>query len=292
MFFLLLLFIHPLYPSSFCRWSTKHMQMYSTRNTGILTHTFPGGDESCQQLAEVGPGVFILLSQRKSFQLGGRAAVLDMRLSQGVDVSREESCSTQTNTREQMSDVKTHCDIKFKRLLCIRGLSLPAVRDLYLQKERTRSAGPRRGAWRRRGAPNSSYTGLPARHTHTALQSSITHTTRERGTQGKFNRKNFHTQSGLGVQQVLSSPDSTAIFHTKKLQLRPSAICQTAALSQLMITVTAAKRRVNQSSIFTPSSGGKARNTRWIVWSPYQVWLTWLSNGERISHCCQEHFWE
>lgn len=55
------------------------------------THTFPGGDESCQQLAEVGSGVCILLSRRESFQLGGRAAVLEVVLSQGVGISLEES---------------------------------------------------------------------------------------------------------------------------------------------------------------------------------------------------------
>lgn len=86
------------------RMNPKHMQTHTTdtrkhtqMHMHILTHTFPGGDESCQQLAEVGSGVCILLSQRKRFQLGGRAAVLEVGLSQGVGVSLEESCSTQTN---------------------------------------------------------------------------------------------------------------------------------------------------------------------------------------------------
>lgn len=41
------------------------------------THTFPGGDEPRQELAEVGSGVRVLLRERKSFQLGGRTSVLD-----------------------------------------------------------------------------------------------------------------------------------------------------------------------------------------------------------------------
>lgn len=61
----------------------------------------------------------------------------------------------------------------------VSGLSLPVARDLYLQKEQRWSAGPRLGAGRRRGAPNSLYTGQPARHTHIDLQSSETQRERE-----------------------------------------------------------------------------------------------------------------
>lgn len=60
-------------------------------------HTFPRGDESCKQLAEVGPGVCILLRQRKSFQLGRRAAVSKVGFYQGVGVSLKASYSAQTN---------------------------------------------------------------------------------------------------------------------------------------------------------------------------------------------------
>lgn len=74
-------------------------------------------------------------------------------------------------------------------------------------------------------------------------------------------------QSSMRLQKALSSPDgtTTGIFHTEKLQLRPSAICQTTALSQLMITLTARRRHMNQNSIFTLSSRGTARNTTALV---------------------------
>lgn len=58
------------------------------------THTFPGGDEPCQELAEVGSGVRVLLRERKSFQLGGRTPVLDVGFLQTVAVSLEEHCWT------------------------------------------------------------------------------------------------------------------------------------------------------------------------------------------------------
>lgn len=58
------------------------------------THTFPGGDEPCQELAEVGSGVRVLLGERKSFQLGGRTSVLDVGFLQTVAVSLEERCWT------------------------------------------------------------------------------------------------------------------------------------------------------------------------------------------------------
>lgn len=77
------------------------------KNTQI--RTFPGGDESCQELTEVGSGVCrILLSQRKSFKLGGRAPVPDVGLLQAVSVSLEEGCSAQTKT--EADHVTTYCD--------------------------------------------------------------------------------------------------------------------------------------------------------------------------------------
>lgn len=82
------------------------------RNTHILAHTFPGGDESCQELAEVGSGVCIFLTQRKSFQLGGRAPVLDVGIIQGEGVSLEESCSTQTETHKQQMILKLAAGLK------------------------------------------------------------------------------------------------------------------------------------------------------------------------------------
>lgn len=86
--------------------------MQTQRNTHILTHTFPGGDESCQELAEVGSGVCIFLTQRKSFQVGGRAPVLDVGIVQGVGVSPEESCSTQTETHKQRMTLKQAAGLK------------------------------------------------------------------------------------------------------------------------------------------------------------------------------------
>lgn len=134
------------------------------RNTHILAHTFPGGDESCQELAEVGSGVCIFLTQRKSFQLGGRAPVLDVGIVQGEGVSLEDSCSTQTETHKQQMILKLAAGLK-KGLAGLLGTT-------YLQREQRRRAGPPQGAGTRTGAQDSSYTGLPARHTHTALQSS------------------------------------------------------------------------------------------------------------------------
>lgn len=61
-----------------------------------------------------------------------------------------------------------------KLKLAARSLFVRAGRDSYLQMGQRWSAGPPRGAGRRRGARDSSSTGRPARHTHTALQSSDT----------------------------------------------------------------------------------------------------------------------
>lgn len=92
-----------------------------------------------------------------------------------------------------MLDARTRCDINESAGSFVRGL-------LYLQKERRWNAGPRRGAGRRRGAPSSLRTGLPARHTHTTRQSSETHKRGERKhTQGKFSEEGF----GMRLQQAL-----------------------------------------------------------------------------------------
>lgn len=53
--------------------------------TNTHTHTFPGGDESGQELAEVGSGVRVL-RRRQSFQLGGRTSVPDVGLFQTLTV--------------------------------------------------------------------------------------------------------------------------------------------------------------------------------------------------------------
>lgn len=83
---------HALTHPCFCRCNRDDTETHAAQtHRSIHTHTFPGGDESCQQLAEVGSGVCILLSRRESFQLGGRAAVLEVVLSQGVGISLEES---------------------------------------------------------------------------------------------------------------------------------------------------------------------------------------------------------
>lgn len=58
-------------------------------HTHTHNHTFPGGDESGQELAEVGSGVR-LLSQRKSFQLGGRTSVPNGGFFQMATVSLED----------------------------------------------------------------------------------------------------------------------------------------------------------------------------------------------------------
>lgn len=176
----------PFIPQSFAcatGMTPKHNANLQCRRTHPHTHTFPGGDESCQELAEVGSWVCILLSQRKSFELGGRAPVLDVGLFQGVGVSLQESYSIQTKTRTAADDAKMMMSkkmmlkltVRLEKELPVRDLSLRAARDFYLQRKRRQSAGPPWGAGRRKGARNSSYTGLPARHTHTALQSSKTH---------------------------------------------------------------------------------------------------------------------
>lgn len=84
--------IHPANVIPVCYPVVGAQSATSAVRRGVSTHrTFPGGDESGEQLAEVGPGVCILLSQRKSFQLGGRAAVSEVGLPQGVGVSLKES---------------------------------------------------------------------------------------------------------------------------------------------------------------------------------------------------------
>lgn len=63
------------------------------KHTGVAhtqVLTFPGGDESGQELAEVGAGVGVV--QRKGFQLGGRASVLVVGLLHRVDVRLQKSC--------------------------------------------------------------------------------------------------------------------------------------------------------------------------------------------------------
>lgn len=66
---------------------------HTQTRTQVLTRTFPGGDESGQELAEVGAGIGVV--QRKGFQLGGRASVLDVGLLHSADVRLQESCSAE-----------------------------------------------------------------------------------------------------------------------------------------------------------------------------------------------------
>lgn len=122
----------------------------------------------------------------------------------------------QRHAQEQMSDVKTYCDLNNSAVR--EGL---AASDLYLQKERRGSDGPHLGAGRRKGAPNSSYTGLPARHTHKALQSSKTHREEREAHRESSIRRNLRCSPVWVCSR--RSPDSTVILHTNKLQLRQSA---------------------------------------------------------------------
>lgn len=104
--------INPLYQLT-RRWRHKRTHI----------RTFPGGDESCQELAEVGSGVCrILLSQRKSFKLGGRAPVPDVGLLHAVGVSLEEGCSAQTQTAADL--VTTYCRL-LTALWPAAGLRVP-----------------------------------------------------------------------------------------------------------------------------------------------------------------------
>lgn len=80
-------------------WLPKNMQTKEHKTSCTLAHTFPRGNESCQQLTEVSPGVWILISRWESFQLRGRAAVSEVGLSQAVDASlNKESYSIMTKT--------------------------------------------------------------------------------------------------------------------------------------------------------------------------------------------------
>lgn len=69
------------------------MRGRTNTRTHVAARTFPGGDESGQELAEVGAGVGVV--QRKGFELGGRASVLHVGLLHGVDVRLQESCSAE-----------------------------------------------------------------------------------------------------------------------------------------------------------------------------------------------------
>lgn len=162
-------FLHPLtcthsHPSHkpFRRLRVEVTPKHTQTKQHTQAHTFPGGDKSCKQLAEVSPGVCVFVAHRSSFQLGGRAPVSQVGLSQAVGVSLKESYLGKTNSRCQRW-----------KLSAVLMNKLAAGKS-YLQKEQRGSAGPHPAAERRRGAPDSSYTGLPARHTHTALQSSET----------------------------------------------------------------------------------------------------------------------
>lgn len=64
--------------------------MRGSTNTHKQVPTFPGGDESGQELAEVGAGLGVV--QRKAFQLGGRASVLVVGLLHRLDVRLQKSC--------------------------------------------------------------------------------------------------------------------------------------------------------------------------------------------------------
>lgn len=130
-------------------------------NTKTQTHTFPGGDESCQELAEVCSGVRVLLRQRESFQLRGGTSVLDVGFLQTGADSLEDRCSTHTQGGRAERENPARVNL--------------VLRMPYLQRERGRNAGPPREAGRRRGARSSRCTGLPAQPTRTALQSSKTH---------------------------------------------------------------------------------------------------------------------
>lgn len=188
-----------------------HANTHTQTRTHVLTRTFPGGDESGQELAEVGAGIGVV--QGKGFQLGGRASVLDVGLLHSVDVRLQESCSAERG-RNFMEGRKLRAIRRWAASLC--GFLLVS----YLQKGPRRSAGRPRGAgWRRRGARGSSRTRPPARHTHTARQSSVihggTHTHRQKEAQKSWMRRT------TGQRSAPSSP--THSVHGEKVQPRPSA---------------------------------------------------------------------
>lgn len=118
----------------------------------------------------------------------------EVEISQGVGVSLKKSYSEQT-TRAG-SGMKTHYDTK------------EHVCDFYLQRVQRWGAGPRLMAGRRRGVPNSSHTGLPARHTHTAQQSSETQQW-ERSKE-KFNKKESDMKSRVKNDNSDNLPDENA----------------------------------------------------------------------------------
>lgn len=67
----------------------NHTPTHTHTHAEVLT--FPGGDESGQELTEVGAGIGVV--QRKSLELGGRASVLVVGLLHRVDVRLQQSCN-------------------------------------------------------------------------------------------------------------------------------------------------------------------------------------------------------
>lgn len=160
------MFCFPFYAQ---RWAFMNPVYLHTTCKHTETHTFPGGDESRQELAEVCSRVRVLLAQRKSVEMGGRAPVLDMRLFHIVGVSLEDSC------RQKKSHTQKQVTLK-PSVISVFIVYCGSSREmLYLQRERRQSAGPLQRAGRRRGVHNSSRTGLPEQRTHTSLRSSKRH---------------------------------------------------------------------------------------------------------------------
>lgn len=140
----------------------KHNANLQCRRTHPHTHTFPGGDESCQELAEVGSWVCILLSQRKSFELGGRAPVLDVGLFQGVGVSLQESYSIQTKTRTAADDAKMMMLKKImlkltvrleKALAACQGFVFARSKRSLPSEEAEMERWPSLRSWEEKGSP-------------------------------------------------------------------------------------------------------------------------------------------
>lgn len=127
------------------------------------SHTFPGGDKSRKQLAEICTGVCILLNLRKRFQLGAGAAVSEVDLSHGGGLSLKDNCSA-----KRENNYIHKIGLRAENLVWFAGTLL------YLQRELRSSAGPLLGCGGRTGVQSSWNTGLPAQHTHTVRQSSKT----------------------------------------------------------------------------------------------------------------------
>lgn len=119
-------------------WCPHNMSMLGDlrKQNRFLSCTFSGGDESCEQLAEIRTGICIVFVQRKSLQLGVRAAVSEV-LSQALGVILEDSCLTQ---RHKTSGV--------------RGDNQGACRATLVPSEGVeREFWPSANGWEEKGSP-------------------------------------------------------------------------------------------------------------------------------------------